>query len=67
MNNYSLKRPSKIITSTIRTTTDSNVDENEEKVEKQKESYSSFLIRMLEECPKKTQNNKKKIIIDYLQ
>ena len=61
MNNYSLKRPSKIITSTIRKTTDSNVDENEEKIEKKKESYSSFLIRMLEERPKKTQNNKKKL------
>ena len=63
MNNDSMnsKRPSKIITSTIRTTTVSDIDEKEEKKEKPKESYSSFLIRMLEECPKKTNNNKKKI------
>ena len=61
MNNnpINLKRPSKIITSTIRTTTVSDTEENEEKKEKPKESYSSFLIRMLEERPKKTKNNKK--------
>lgn len=55
-----LKRPSKIITSTIRTSTVSDFDENEEKKEKPKESYSSFLIRMLEETPKITKKNQKK-------
>ena len=55
-----LKKELKIETPPVNTskTNNSDIEEKGENEEKQKESYSSFLIRMLEQPPKKAKKNK---------